>query len=84
MKTKITDVVTYCVLAMLFVLMIALLLERVFRPDTSDNNLLIMVAQAVIGMCTMITSKYFRDDAARRKEDSNPATTKGEANEKTN
>ncbi len=80
-KAKVIAVVTYAVLAMMFMLLAAVLLKMLFQPNSSDQNLLIMVSQAIIGIVTGVIGYYFGSSEGSRKKD--VLLTKGETSEKT-
>ncbi len=69
-KTKVISIVSFALIGMMFLLLIVVLGKWLFLPQTEDQNLLIMVVQAVVGMCIAATNYWLgSSDGSKRKDE---------------
>ncbi len=71
--------VSYALIAMMFLLLIAALVKWVVDPS-ADQNIIIMVAQAVIGMCSSVAGYWIGSSDGSKKKDLTIKEIKNETN----
>ncbi len=68
-KTRVVAIVTYSILAMMFVLLSAVVVKMFVSPASADQNLLIMVVQSVLGLASGMVGYYYGSSEGSRKKD---------------
>lgn len=68
-KTRVVAIVTYSILAMMFILLTAVIVKMFVSPQSADQNLLIMVVQSILGLAAAMVGYYYGSSEGSRKKD---------------